>query len=95
MPNYLTPGVHEESITLGTRWTVFEPNDPTLWGNIRRDVGAFLLRLWRDGALSMSGQPQRKNVSILMLGMDGMTEMLRYNLAIARLVLAFESLNRG
>ncbi len=41
----------EESIGLGTGWTVFEPNDPTLWGNIRRDVGAFLLRLWRDGAL--------------------------------------------
>jgi phage tail sheath protein FI len=41
----------EESISLGTGWTVFEPNDPTLWGNIRRDVGAFLLRLWRDGAL--------------------------------------------
>ena len=41
----------EESIALGTGWTVFEPNDPTLWGNIRRDVGAFLLRLWRDGAL--------------------------------------------
>jgi uncharacterized protein len=41
----------EESISLGTGWTVFEPNDPTLWGNIRRDVGAFLLRLWRSGAL--------------------------------------------
>ncbi len=41
----------EASIELGTGWTVFEPNDPTLWGNIRRDVGAFLLRLWRDGAL--------------------------------------------
>ena len=41
----------EESIGLGTGWTVFEPNDPTLWGNIRRDVGHFLMRLWRDGAL--------------------------------------------
>ncbi|QSQ23052.1 phage tail sheath family protein [Pyxidicoccus parkwayensis] len=41
----------EESIALGTNWTVFEPNDPTLWKSIRRDVSAFLLRLWRDGAL--------------------------------------------
>lgn len=64
---------------------------------------------------SMSSKPQRKNVSILMLGMDGMTEVIRYNLleawpcdweavgfdaiskqtAIARLVLTFESINRG
>ncbi|XXF77106.1 phage tail sheath subtilisin-like domain-containing protein [Myxococcaceae bacterium GXIMD 01537] len=41
----------EESIMQGTSWTVFEPNDPTLWRSIKRDVGAFLLRLWRDGAL--------------------------------------------
>ncbi|MDY7227266.1 phage tail sheath family protein [Hyalangium rubrum] len=41
----------EESIALGTGWTVFEPNAPTLWGNIHRDVYSFLLRLWRDGAL--------------------------------------------
>jgi hypothetical protein len=41
----------EESISLGTGWTVFEPNTPELWGNIRRDIGAFLFRLWRDGAL--------------------------------------------
>jgi phage tail sheath protein FI len=47
----------EESIALGTNWTVFEPNDPTLWKSIRRDVSAFLLRLWRDGAL-MGRTPQ-------------------------------------
>ena len=41
----------EESIAQGTGWTVFEPNDRTLWKSIRRDVNAFLLRLWRDGAL--------------------------------------------
>ncbi len=41
----------EESIAQGTGWTVFEPNDPTLWKSIRRDVSAFLVRLWRDGAL--------------------------------------------
>ena len=41
----------EESIVESTRWIVFEPNDQTLWKSIRRDVGAFLTRLWRDGAL--------------------------------------------
>jgi hypothetical protein len=41
----------EESIEESTRWTVFEPNDRTLWRNIRRDVGAYLTRVWRDGAL--------------------------------------------
>lgn len=41
----------EESIADNTRWIVFEPNDRTLWKSIRRDIGAFLTRLWRDGAL--------------------------------------------
>jgi phage tail sheath protein FI len=41
----------EESIEQSTRWIVFEPNDRTLWKSIRRDVGAFLTRIWRDGAL--------------------------------------------
>jgi Bacteriophage tail sheath protein len=41
----------EESIGQSTRWVVFEPNDERLWKAIRRDVGAFLRILWRDGAL--------------------------------------------
>jgi phage tail sheath protein FI len=41
----------EESIAQSTRWIVFEPNDRTLWKSIRRDVSAFLTRLWNDGAL--------------------------------------------
>lgn len=41
----------ESSIAASTRWVVFEPNDATLWKSIRRDVSAFLMRLWRDGAL--------------------------------------------
>jgi Bacteriophage tail sheath protein len=41
----------EESIAEGTNWIVFEPNDRTLWKHIRRDIGAFLTRVWRDGAL--------------------------------------------
>ncbi len=41
----------EESIANSTRWIVFEPNDEPLWAAIRRDVTAFLLRIWRSGAL--------------------------------------------
>ena len=35
----------------GTQWVVFEPNDMDLWARVRRDVTAFLTRVWRDGAL--------------------------------------------
>jgi uncharacterized protein len=42
----------EESISKGTQWVVFEPNDRTLWQSIKRDIEAFLTRLWRDGALT-------------------------------------------
>ena len=41
----------EESIELGTQWVVFEPNDRDLWERIKRDISAFLTRVWRDGAL--------------------------------------------
>jgi len=41
----------EESILEGTQWVVFEPNDPRLWDSVKRNVSAFLRRVWRDGAL--------------------------------------------
>ena len=41
----------EESIAEGTRWVIFEPNDFSLWKQIKRDVSAFLTLLWRQGAL--------------------------------------------
>jgi len=41
----------EESIEIGTQWVVFEPNDRDLWERIKRDIRAFLTRVWRDGAL--------------------------------------------
>jgi phage tail sheath protein FI len=41
----------EKSIERGTQWVVFEPNEPRLWARVRRDVGAFLTLLWREGAL--------------------------------------------
>jgi len=48
----------EQSIARGTRWVVFEPNDRPLWKAIRRDVGAFLTNLWRQGAL-MGATPEQ------------------------------------
>jgi phage tail sheath protein FI len=40
-----------ESIDEGTQWVVFEPNTPALWQKITRNVTAFLLNVWRSGAL--------------------------------------------
>jgi hypothetical protein len=40
-----------KSIDEGTQWVVFEPNDPSLWAKIIRNVTAFLTNVWRDGAL--------------------------------------------
>jgi phage tail sheath protein FI len=40
----------EESLYRGTKWVVFEPNDETLWANIRLNVGAFMQSLFRKGA---------------------------------------------
>ncbi len=40
-----------ESINNGTRWVVFEPNDPALWAKITRNITAFLTNVWRAGAL--------------------------------------------
>jgi phage tail sheath protein FI len=40
-----------ESIEEGTRFVVFEPNNPGLWQRIKRSVGDFLLGQWRAGAL--------------------------------------------
>jgi phage tail sheath protein FI len=40
-----------ESIAGGTQWSVFEPNDKTLWMQLRRDASAFLTRVYMTGAL--------------------------------------------
>jgi phage tail sheath protein FI len=40
-----------ESLLLGTQWAVFEPNDRSLWEKLKRDVRAFLVRVYMDGAL--------------------------------------------
>ncbi len=41
----------EKSIERGTQWIVFEPNEPSLWARIVRDVSAFLTSVWAQGAL--------------------------------------------
>jgi Bacteriophage tail sheath protein len=40
----------EASLYEGTQWVVFEPNDETLWGQIRLNVGAFMQGLFLQGA---------------------------------------------
>ncbi|MGD8903705.1 MAG: phage tail sheath subtilisin-like domain-containing protein [Anaerolineae bacterium] len=47
----------EESLHRGTEWTVFEPNDETLWTTLRLNVGAFMHQLYRQGAFQ--GQSPR------------------------------------
>jgi uncharacterized protein len=41
----------EKSIENGTQWVTFEPNDPTLWKSIERNVSAFLRIQWLEGKL--------------------------------------------
>lgn len=43
--------VIEQSIMNGTQWAVFEPNDQNLWKKLVRNVRAYLLTVWRSGAL--------------------------------------------
>jgi len=40
----------EESLYRGTQWVVFEPNDESLWAQIRLNMGAFMQNLFRQGA---------------------------------------------
>src|SRR5215475_8862493 len=40
----------EESVYRGTQWAVFEPNAELLWAQIRLSVGAFLQKLFLQGA---------------------------------------------
>jgi phage tail sheath protein FI len=44
----------EESLYRGTKWAVFESNSETLWTKLQSNVGAFMQRLFRLGALQGS-----------------------------------------
>lgn len=41
----------EASLRDGTRFAVFEPNNPTLWGTVKRLITDFLTTQWQAGAL--------------------------------------------
>jgi phage tail sheath protein FI len=42
---------HERSISEGTQWVVFEPNDDRLWARVIDTIRLFLRGQWRGGAL--------------------------------------------
>ncbi|MBV9155209.1 MAG: phage tail sheath family protein [Acidobacteriaceae bacterium] len=48
----------ESSLYEGTQWVVFEPNDETLWGQIRLNVGAFMQGLFLQGAFQGTSPQQ-------------------------------------
>jgi uncharacterized protein len=41
----------EASLESGLQWVIFEPNGPLLWSQMRESVSAFMLGLFRQGAL--------------------------------------------
>lgn len=41
----------EQSIEQGIRWAVFEPNNPMLWGKLKRTISEFLSRVQSDGGI--------------------------------------------
>ncbi|GGL04304.1 phage tail sheath subtilisin-like domain-containing protein [Streptomyces flaveus] len=41
----------EKSIEESIQWAVFQPNNLALWQELRRTIGDFLTKAWRDGAL--------------------------------------------
>jgi len=48
----------EESLYRGTQWVVFEPNDESLWTQIRLSIGAFMHDLFLKGAFQGSDPKQ-------------------------------------
>jgi phage tail sheath protein FI len=48
----------EQTLLANLRWVVFEPNDEPLWISIRSSIEAFLLSLFRQGALQGSTPSQ-------------------------------------
>jgi phage tail-like protein len=48
----------EESLYRGIRWVVFEPNDESLWAQIRLGIDAFMNNLFRRGAFQGNTPPE-------------------------------------
>ena len=47
-----TPEISQALHEVDTQWVVFEPNDQALWQRVKRTINAFLMGLWRSGALA-------------------------------------------
>ncbi len=41
----------QHSVSKGTQWVIFEPNDEPLWSQIRSTINTFLAEIFRNGAL--------------------------------------------
>ncbi len=48
----------EQSLSLGTQWAVFEPNNEQLWAQLRSSVGAFMQTLFLQGAFQGTAPAQ-------------------------------------
>ena len=48
----------EQSLSNGTQWTVFEPNNEQLWAQLRSSVGAFMQALFLQGAFQGTAPAQ-------------------------------------
>jgi Bacteriophage tail sheath protein len=46
------------SIYYGIQWAVFEPNDESLWSQLRLNIGSFMMTLFRQGAFQGSTPSQ-------------------------------------
>jgi uncharacterized protein len=47
----------EKSMTKGTAWAVFEPNNEATWAKVKSAIENFLIQTWKNGAL-MGANPQ-------------------------------------
>jgi uncharacterized protein len=61
----------EESLDRGLEWTVYEPNDEPTWTLVRRQVGAFLEELFRQGTFA---GPTPETSYFVRCGEDTMTQ---------------------
>ena len=78
----------EESLYRGTHWVVFEPNDEPLWAKIRLNVGAFMTRLFRQGAF----QGSTPNQAFFVKCDSETTTQADRNLGIVNIVVGFAPL---
>ena len=78
----------EESLYRGTQWAVFEPNDETLWSQLRLNIGAFMQRLFRQGAF----QGTTRNEAYYVLVDSTTTTQNDINLGIVNIEVGFAPL---